>query len=155
MICFNFFVKWESQTLNWEVWSDLEFRARYLREHPEVSCLLTGFLEWVSLYIVGITNMKRSLITFYLLLLAFFSISILIIVNIIKSLPWLCASNNSWIAWLVCAQRFCRWYWNSHVPKPKVVIVVTWLIWHAKSRKFEIWKLKLIGVKYWYWFNNK
>ena len=47
-------------------------------EHPEVSCLLTGFLGWVSLYVVGITNMKRSLITFHLLLLDFFSISILI-----------------------------------------------------------------------------
>ena len=57
-------------------------------EHPEVSCLVTGFLGWVSLYVVGITNMKRSLITFHLLLLDFFLISILIIVNIIKFLTF-------------------------------------------------------------------
>ena len=57
-------------------------------EHPEVSCLLTGFLGWVCLYVVGITNMKRSLITFNLLLLDFFSISILIIVNIVKFLTF-------------------------------------------------------------------
>ena len=57
-------------------------------EHPEVFCLLTGFLGWVSLYVVGITNMKRSLITFDLLLLDFFLISILIKVNIIKFLTF-------------------------------------------------------------------
>ena len=33
---------------------------RYLREHPEVSCLLTGFLGWVSIKLIGDIHKKEA-----------------------------------------------------------------------------------------------
>ena len=33
---------------------------RYLREHPEVSCLLTGFLGWVSIKLIGDIHNKEA-----------------------------------------------------------------------------------------------
>ena len=33
---------------------------KYLREHPEVSCLLTGFLGWVSIKLIGDIHKKET-----------------------------------------------------------------------------------------------
>ena len=33
---------------------------KYLREHPEVSCLLTGFLGWVSIKLIGDIHKKEA-----------------------------------------------------------------------------------------------